>query len=228
MTFSSVAIIVLLILSACSTSTMPVTKYNIRMPRFDASHRFWIYGAPARNSMPFLPYAWMPGEAAKMIKLDPNSRISPNPEEGETEDQATCMEVSVNWRSPYWCGVAFLSGSDSPPWWCEDLRGWYYDFRQLARKRLVFFARGEAGGESIQIKFGAMGDKPFGDSLSFPAETQWLRLSKEWQRFELDLSALKPAGLARICNGFTFVLNQDQQEGSPHSTRFWLDTIFLE
>jgi len=44
----------------------------------------------------------------------------------------------------------------------------------------------------------------------------------------LDLSKYKPEQLARICNGFTFVLNRERQDGSQDSTEFQLTNILRD
>jgi hypothetical protein len=212
---------------------------DVRPPRVGDDGRFWVYKDGKNNPrLPFIPYAWMPAESGKMMTLDLECQQNPHQEKQETaqEGQANpspeppmCIAVKVNWKTPWWVGVAFVSGPDDPQWWGEDDRGWYYDLSGLKKKKLVFYARGETGKERIQIKAGILGNKPYGDSLKFPAQTKWLKLPTEWTKFELDLSKFKPEDLKYICNGFTFVLSVDQQEDSNVSTtQFYLDTIYFE
>ena len=196
---------------------------------YDEAGRFSIYNKSASpGAMPFIPYGVMPAEAGPMVTMDAECKVKPNPEDGEKPGDGICFKMSIAWAKPFWCGVAFLSGPDSPPWWGEDDRGDHYDFSTLKNKKLVFHCRGEKGGERIQVKFAVLGDKKHGDSAKFPAETKWLKLTTEWQRFELDLNKYKPSDLARIANAMTIVCNKVQQEGSPSETVFYLDTIYLE
>lgn len=201
---------------------------DIRQPNVDAQGRFWVF-ASTNAPLPFLPYAWMPEEASKMMVVDTGSTNMPQGEGAIAGTKDTCVSVSINWKSPNWCGIAFLSGPQGPPpWWGEDDRGWAYDLRSLKHKRLIFYARSEQGAR-IKAKVGILGDKgETGDSLKFPAETKWLKLTKEWQRFSIELSRYKPEDLKRICNGFTFVVEKVQQDGLSDRTQFYLDTIYFE
>jgi hypothetical protein len=205
--------------------------FDIRKPTLDKDGRFWLYkNVQPGDALPFVPYAWMPAQAGEMMTMDVTSKANPHVE-GEKSASETCIAVTVKWSTPYWCGAAFLSGPDTPPpgWWGEDDRGWHFDLRGLKSRKLVFYAKGATGQERMQVKFGILGDKRYGDSLPFPKESRWLKLSKNWTKYELDLSALPPAQLQRICNAFTFVLNREQQEGSSREqTTFCLDDIYLE
>jgi hypothetical protein len=207
----------------------------------DKESRFWVYRNGKENPLlRFIPYGWMPAEAAttKMMTLDLECRQDPHQEKQEPslegqpappKEPPMCIAVRVNWKVPWWVGVAFISGPDDPQWWGEDDRGWYYDLSRLQKKKLVFYARGETGKERIQVKAGILGDKLYGDSLKYPAQTKWLKLPTEWTKFELDLSKYKPDDLKHICNGFTFVLSADQQEDTNAvATQFYLDTIYFE
>lgn len=218
------------LLALCLLALAPAVAGQVRAGAFDVrkpqlvDNKFWLYGHGSAGKLAFVPYAWMPENAGQFAQLDPESRDQPNPEPGEEAGSGTCMAVSVKWQSPYWFAVAFVSGPSAPPWWGEDNRGWYYDLSGL--KKLVFYARGENGGERIQVKVGILGDKKYGDSLPFPVESRWLPLTKEWKRYEVDFATAKPRN--RIANGFTFVLSRDQQEGNARTTRFFLDTIYME
>ena len=214
-----------------------------RKAPLDASSRFWVYRNNT-NGLFFVPYGYMPGEeATKMMSMSVDCAQNPHEEEvkpagkeiakpavGEAKEKSTCISVKITWAAPYWCGCAFLSGPEKPmQWWGEDDRGTHYDLTELKKHRLVFWARGETGKERIQVKMGILGDKTFGDSIKIAPETKWLKLSTQWTRYELDLSKVKPEALKSICNGFTFVCSQVQQEDpSTHTTSFYLDDIYYE
>jgi hypothetical protein len=211
-----------------------------RKAPLDKNGRFWVY-QNGSSLMFFAPYGYIPDQASKMIELHLDSAenphqevaVQPNNQAAAEKEKNTCISVKVTWASPGWCGVAFISGPDAPPWWGEagDERGRHYDLSGLPKKRLVFWARGEKGGERIQVKVGILGGSknPNGDSMKSPAETDWLKLSTQWAKYELDLSKYKPEALQRICNGFTFVLSQVEQD-DPYApaTKFYLDDIYFE
>ncbi len=69
------------------------------------------------------------------------------------------LEVDATWVS-----VAFISGPAKPPWRGETNRGRYFNLSGLTKKKLVFYARGEHGGEAAQAQMAILGDRPFGDS----------------------------------------------------------------
>jgi hypothetical protein len=226
-TFTSTSL-TLALATTTAIAWLNTTSAEDRKPNYDSAGRFYLYSkdAPA-GAMPFVPYGFMPAEAAQMVKIDPECKVKPNPEEGEKASDGTCIKLSIKWADPFWCGVAFLSGPDAPPWWGEDNRGDHYDFSGLKKKRLLFYARGETGKERIQVKFGILGDKKYGDSTQFPAESSWLRLTTDWQRFELPLDKYRASDLSRVSNAFTVVCKKVMQEGTGDTT-FYLDTIFLE
>ncbi len=209
---------------------------DVRMAPLDEG-RFYIYTS-IRQKMPFIPYGCMPEGMAKNIELNPRCKENPlNEPSDNPKDGDTCISLKIaRWTAPFWCGVAFLSGpagtpgdSRDPAWLCEQDRGWYYDLSALKSKKLVCHARGARGGERVQIQFEITGDKPFGSSLTLPVESKWQTLTREWQRFELDLSGIRPEQFKRICNGFTIVVNRDMQEGANEtSLQIYLDDIWLE
>ncbi len=138
---------------------------------------------------------WMPKEAGKMIKLslvDKGAPFSP----------PTAVRVDVTFQDPGWCGIAVAS---APDYWGET-PGSGYDLSKA--KKLVFYAKGEKGGESVQIKMAVTGDKKFGDSARMPTATPWLTLTKEWTRYELPLE-YKRSELKRVITPFVFVTSRD-------------------
>src|SRR5205085_2905093 len=93
-----------------------------------------------------------------------------------TPERERCIRMKVTWGEATWASVAFISGPDKPPWWAETKGGRYFNLAGLPKKKLVFFARGELGGESIKAQIGALGNKPFGDSLPKPISSDDLKL----------------------------------------------------
>ena len=197
---------------------------DVRKPLLDKEGRFWVY-KDGKTLKPLIsPYGWMPAESAKMLKLNMEHADNPYGNKG------MCIAVIVNWCSPWWCGVGFISGPDNTmkkkggPWWGKTPDGWYYDLSGLKKKRFVFYLRGEQGGERVQWKVGFLSGENYGDSLKFSAETKWLTLEKEWTRYELDLSK---QDLSRVCS-FCFVLSQAQQSEPEASVSFFIDNVYFE
>jgi hypothetical protein len=205
-----------------------------RQPVLDADGRFWVYrNGLAHPPMPFAPYGWMSDTTnlTQLIKIDlacvdnPNHAVKAAP--GLVEKD-TCIDTKITWGDATWASVAFISGPDKPPWWGESNRGRYYNLSGLAKKKLVFFARGGQGGETIKVQMGVLGDKPFGDSTHKPVASDDIVLTQEWTRHEIDLKDVPSAELEHICNGFGFVLERSSQAGSSPETVFYLDDIYFE
>jgi hypothetical protein len=206
---------------------------QIHQPVLDSEGRFWIYrNGPLQPKMPFAPYGWMSDgtNLSKIIQIDLDCRD--HPEAGikpPRPERELCISLKVAWSEATWASVAFISGTDKPPWWGEtNSGGKYYDLGALPQKRLVFYARGSRNGDVIKAQIGALGDKPFGDSLPKPIVTEELKLTQEWKRFEIDFKGTPAADLASICNGFGVVLELASQPGSPAETQVYLDNIYFE
>lgn len=88
----------------------------------------------------------------------------------------------------------------------------------------MFYAKGERGGEAIQVKVAVAGDKQFGDSALSPAATPWLTLKKTWQRYELPIDP-QHTDLKRVVTPFCFVTSQDQNDAKEIT--FYLDHIYF-
>ncbi|HXD00901.1 MAG TPA: hypothetical protein VN048_16285 [Verrucomicrobiae bacterium] len=206
---------------------------DVRQPVLDGQGRFWIYrNGPAHPPMPFSPYGWSSDATnlTELIHVDLDCRENPNPDSkiAMSTETEQCIRVHVDWKDATWISIAFISGPAKPPWWGETNRGRYFDLSGLAKKKLVFYARGEHGGEIIQAQMGMLGDKPFGDSLHNPVIGQEMKLTQDWVRQEIDLKDLSPADLAHICNGFGVIVERANQSGSPTETQFYLDDIYFE
>jgi hypothetical protein len=115
----------------------------------------------------------------------------------------TCIKATVKFQAASdWCGVAV---SCAPDYWGEQPSDAAFDLKKATK--LVFYARGENGGESIQVKVAVAGDKKFGDSAKIPAATSWLTLKKTWQPYELPINA-KRTNLERVVTPFCFVTDK--------------------
>ena len=111
-----------------------------------------------------------------------------------------------------WAGLVWQNPANN---W-GDMDGGY----NLTRARkLVFWARGEKGGEVVQFKMGGMAaSHPDSDSVT----TGDVELKAEWTPYAIDLSK---ANLDYISAGFAFIVTQDR---NPQGCTFYLDDIRYE
>lgn len=205
---------------------------QVRQPALDSEGRFWVYrNGKTHPKMPFTPYGWASDATnlTQIIHVDlecqehPCTLIKTSPPESPR-----CICMWMTWDDATWASVAFISGPEKLPWWGESKAGWYYDLGALPKRKLVFYARGDKGGEVIKAQIGALSDKAFGDSLAKPIVSEDLELTPEWTRFEIDLTNTPAAQLGKICNGFGVVVERAAQPGSPAETRFYLDDVYYE
>ncbi len=113
-----------------------------------------------------------------------------------------------------WSGVYWLQPANN---WGDNKGG----YKLEGAKRLVFWARGEKGGETIVFKLGGVGvGRDFPDTDS--AGTEPLKLTKDWQEYSIDL---KGKNLKRIAGGFAWIGNV--KDNSSNAT-FYLDNIYFE
>lgn len=221
----------LLIVTAGSLRSDPTQQG--RPPVMDPQGRFWVYrNGPLQPKMPFAPYGWMSDATnlSRVIQVDLECREHPNTTiKPPTPERDLCIRLKVTWAEATWASIAFISGTDKPPWWGEtNSGGRYFNLGALPQKKLVFYARGSRDGDVIKAQIGALGDKPFGDSLAKPIISEDLKLTQEWKRFEIDLKPVPASDLAGICNGFGVLLELGSQSGSPAETQVYLDDIYFE
>ncbi len=131
----------------------------------------------------------------------------------------TCIKVaydipcSIKGRG--WAGVYWLNPADN---WGDRKGG----FNLTGAKRLVFWARGEKGGETIaEFKIGGVGisrEYPDSDTVGIGP----VILSKEWKQYSIDL---RGRDLSYLSGGFAWVANT---ENNTESCTFFLDDIHYE
>jgi hypothetical protein len=193
------------------------------------THRFYVYHG-SKLSLPFSPYGWMPGEASSMLSADMECKTQPYVDRSipGLKPSPACVRVSVNWQPPLWAGIAWISGPDKPPWWCDSDKGWFYNLSALRKKRLVTHLRSPDGAR-VQIKVGIMGDKPYPESTRFPIESQWLTLGPKWKEVVIDLSEVPSSSLKRIASGFVVIMSQVQQpDPNTPATVFYIGDTWYE
>ena len=150
---------------------------------------------------PYAPSGWMGNQVA--IKFDP--KHADRPHSGKTCISAEYTAVD---------GFGGIVWQDPANDWGEAPGG--YDLSGATH--LTFWARGNAGGEKVEFKFGVLGpEKPHPDSSGGGIVVE---LTDQWQRYEIDLAG---KDLSRIKSGFCWVA---AGQGGP--VRFYLDDIVFE
>jgi hypothetical protein len=97
-------------------------------------------------------------------------------------------------------------------------------------EKLVFYARGENGGERVEFFIGGLGWNEWENKIStkYPDSAKvslgFVTLGKEWQKFDLPLAG---KDLRRIACGLAWVTN-NRQNPSSRRVRFYLDDIHYE
>ena len=131
----------------------------------------------------------------------------------------TCIkiiyDVVCSDKSRRWAGIYWLNPPDN---W-GDKKGGY---NLVGAKKLVFWAKGEKGGEQIaEFKIGGVGvNREYPDSDT--ATIGPVILTKEWKKYSIDL---RDKDLANISGGFAWAANVDN---NPDSCVFFLDDIHFE
>jgi len=130
----------------------------------------------------------------------------------------TAVRMTVTFKTPNWCGLAVAC---APDYWGKEPSVAAWDLR--GAKKLVFWARGDKGTESIQVKTMVTGGERFGDSTTIAPATPWLSLTKGWKQYELSLEGVDAS---RVVTNFCVVTNKDHNENA--AITFYLDEIYVE
>ncbi|MBF0489943.1 MAG: hypothetical protein HQL15_04920 [Candidatus Omnitrophica bacterium] len=125
---------------------------------------------------------------------------------------STCLRIEYHpipgardhWAGIYWQNPAYNWKSPNGA----------YDLRPY--KRLVFWARGEKGGEQIS-SVGVGGEKP----NSFLLREGGITLTKDWQRYEIDLAG---RDLSSVIHAFQLTVTGIED---PQGCTFYLDDIYF-
>jgi len=169
---------------------------------------FYVYADASSLDNHFIPSGWM-GDWGD-ITLD--LRCKDNPYSGDT-----CIKIVYSGKGSQgarWAGIYW----QNPPnnWGTQPDAG----FDLTGATKLVFWARGEKGGERIEeFKVGGIKGE-YGDSDSISIGP--VILSKEWKKYEIDL---RGRDLSYIIGGFCWATNVDV---NPKGCTFYLDEIKYE
>jgi len=158
----------------------------------------------------FTPSGYMPD--GNCLKLEDGWQQ--DCKEGKTCIKIT-YDVACSLKGRRWAGVYWLNPPDN---W-GDRKGGY---NLTGATKLVFWAKGEKGGEQIaEFKVGGVGqtrDFPDSDTVTIGP----VILSKEWKEYSIDL---RNKDLSYISGGFAWAANVDN---NSDSCVFFLDDIHFE
>jgi hypothetical protein len=203
--------IIILNLTACITKpTQSLSTKRIYIYKDDVSSENRVYWT---NIIMMVPNGATPVSLIRDFTTGDES----NPFAGRGES----IRIDFELKPKEWAGVAVAS---CPDCWgqkpCPQPPAVYMDIGGATR--LVFYARGERGGEVIEAKVAILGNQPCGDSTLLPAESGYIRLTNEWKEYSI---CLKYFNLSRVITPFAiFVVGKHNQQ----SVRVFLDEIYFE
>lgn len=123
----------------------------------------------------------------------------------------TCVKFKYTPGAMTWAGV-YWQYPDSN--W-GDLPG-----RKIeGAKKLVFWARGQLGGELVSFRVGGIQGKKYQDSLDRGLNPNPVKLTTQWQQYEIDLDG---ADMSSVIGAFSWSAARD---GNPQGATFYLDGI---
>lgn len=158
---------------------------------------FTLYGDAAEPS----PWA-ASGYMGHIDAIAMNLRDRTDPSHGETAIRAAYTAPDR------WGGVVWQDPADD---WGDAAGG--YDLRGATR--LTFHARGQRGGEAVNVGFGVLG--PDADHPDSGGKETGITLTRDWKRYEIDLTGVD---LRRIKTGFFWSV-----AGAGEPIVFYLDEI---
>jgi hypothetical protein len=171
-------------------------------------HPFAIYLDKGSRQNHFIPSGFMPD--GRCITF--NDRWVENCQSGKTCIRVI-YDVACSAENQNWAGIYWLNPANN---WGTQRGGYNLD----GAIKLVFWARGDKGGERIeQFKIGGiMGEFPDTDMAMIGP----VILTNEWREYSIDL---RGKDLAYISGGFSWATNADVNE---EDCVFYLDNIRFE
>ena len=162
--------------------------------------------APFDVTLFFYPSGWM-GDI-EHIQLNTGFRCNrPNDADG------ICIKITYRPGSKGWAGVYWQYPKNN---WGEKAGR-----RITGARAIVFWAKGEKGGEIVEFKAGGISDpsKPYRDSFEVARR---IRLTNNWVRYEMTLSG---QDLSNVIGAFAWVASKD---ANPDGLTFYIDNITYE
>ena len=138
------------------------------------------------------------------------------------ENIGTCVQVTFDNldKAPHWGGLVVPVKQDY--WGKEpDLKA---GLDLSKSKRLVFWLKGENGNEQVQIKAAITNSQEYGDSAEIPLATDWLTLTKEWTKYEIEIKDGEQ--LKRVITPFVIIANEAHNDSGK--VVIYVDEIYYE
>jgi len=123
-----------------------------------------------------------------------------------------CIKVSYEPGGEGWAGV----------YWQYPAKNWGDEpGREIKRaKTLVFWAKGEKGGELVSFKVGGIKGRKYEDPLEKTVKT--FPLDRDWHRYDVDLTG---EDTSSVIGAFAWIVKKN---GNPKRVIFYLDDICFE
>lgn len=170
----------------------PTTQTKQSMP-------FYVYGDNGGN---FIPSGWMGDYQSLQI----NEFWTDNPAVG-THSMKIVYDIATSRK--VWAGIYWQNPANN---WGDADGG----FDLSNAEKLVFWARGENGGEIVDFKLGGISGR-YPDSAYVTLGS--ITLSQEWQEYEIDLEG---HDLSYISGGFVWVAKEDK---NPEGCTLYIDEV---
>lgn len=146
----------------------------------------------------------------KYIKFEGSCEINPH-------SAPTSIKIKYTFGPQRWAGIYWQNKPDN---W-GDKPGNNYSKNGFSK--VTFWAIGETGKEVLEFKSGGISNSSKKYQDSYEETTGRLTLTKEWQKYEIDLEA---ADLSSVMGGFCWVASKDFN--SQPSIVFYIDDIYFE
>jgi hypothetical protein len=126
----------------------------------------------------------------------------------------TCMRFKYTPGGGSWAGVYWQSPANN--WGDQPGR------RIEGAKKLVFWARGESGGELVSFRTGGIQGKKYQDSLDRVMNLDPVQLTAQWKQYQIDLDGVDTNS---VIGAFSWSIARDS---NPAGATFYLEGISFE
>ena len=128
------------------------------------------------------------------------------------------IKITYTFGANRWAGIYWQNKPDN---W-GDRPG--NDYSKKGFKRISFWARGSTGKEVIEFKAGDIYNAKKTHHDSFAVSTGRVKLSKEWKKYEMDLST---SDISSVIGGFCWIASKDYNR-QLNDVTFYIDDIVYE
>ena len=160
----------------------------------------------------FIPSGYMgDGEyGTKYIKFEGSCEMNPH-------SAPMCVKIKYTFGPQRWAGIYWQNKPDN---W-GDKKGNNYSKKNISK--ISFWAKGETGDEVVEFKSGGISNSSKKYKDSYEETTGRLTLTKEWQKYEIDLEGVD---LSSVIGAFCWVASKDFS--NQPSVVFYIDDIYFE